>query len=379
MHRRPQSFVALLPLAGLGLVLGQAACTSQTAVAFVTGDAAVYGADAAAEHAGVTNPTDALDTADAPPVPADLLDMADTRPAAPDLLAADALPAPADLLDTADARPAGPDLLAADTRPPAPDLLDAADALPPPADVLEVREAAPDLKSPPDGLTDGPPDTVTILFSDGFEGGYEVNWLLGESSDGPISDTFDGKNPIVTLDSTQTDFSRLRCNLDGDKFTATDITASMKLRIEAAPISTRSVRLDVRQAANTANIFYAVGAVVAPDGTITNVSIFKKVPDGLGDYTICEVAEGPQFATPIAMNQWKTIKLSISGTGPVELAAYFQDLQVATFTDDCTSNLKATNGVLVANPGCLADQTGLGIQVEKGLKASVDDVLVTTP
>jgi hypothetical protein len=206
-----------------------------------------------------------------------------------------------------------------------------------------------------------------------------VNWLLSEDSDGPITNARDDTNPIVTLDSSQTDFSRLRGNLYGDKFTATDITASMRLRIEAAPNSTRSVRLDVRQAAATANVFYAVGAVVAIDGSITKVSIFKKVPDGAGDYTICQLAEGTSFATPIAINQWRTIRLSVRGTSSVELAAYFGDLQVATYTDDCTSDLEATNGAIVANGGCLADQTGLGIQVEKGLKASVDDVLVTTP
>jgi hypothetical protein len=217
------------------------------------------------------------------------------------------------------------------------------------------------------------------LFSDGFGGGYEVNWQLSDSADGPVTDTRDGTNAIVTLDSSQDDYARIRCNLSGDKFTAQDITASMRLRIEQAPSSTRTVRLDVRQSATTSNIFYAVGAVVASDGTITNVSIFKKVSDGQGNYTICELAAGPLFATPIAMNQWRKIKLTISGTSSVRVIAFFEDLQVATFTDDCTSPLTATNGVSVVNPGCLADQTGLGIQVEKGLKASVDDVLVTAP
>jgi hypothetical protein len=385
LRRQPYS-VALLPLLGLGLVVVQPGCTSQTAIAFRAADA---GADApVGDGPGESTDsqalqTDAQDTADAPPVPADLPDAADALPAPADLLATpdtvDARPAPADLFDTADAFPAPADLRdtpdTVDTRPAPADLLDTADAIPAPADGLDARETAPDLGSPGDGN----PDAATILFSDGFEGGYEVNWLLSESSDGPIGDTFDGTNPIVTLDSTQTDYSRLRCNLNGEKFTETDITASMRLRIEVPPSSTRTVRLDVRQAAATANIFYAVGAVVAIDGTITKVSIFKKVPDGAGNYTICELAAGQLFATPIAMDQWKTIRLSVRGTSSVELAAYFQELEVATYTDDCTSDLTATNGAIVANAGCLADQTGIGIQVEKGLQASVDDVLVTTP
>jgi hypothetical protein len=119
--------------------------------------------------------------------------------------------------------------------------------------------------------------------------------------------------------------------------------------------------------------------VVATDGSITNVVILKKVPDGAGNYTMCQLAAGPVFATPIAMNQWRRVKLTVSGTSSVRLVAFFDELQVATFTDDCNSTLTATNGATVANGGCLADQTGLGIQVEKGLKASVDDVLVTTP
>jgi hypothetical protein len=220
--------------------------------------------------------------------------------------------------------------------------------------------------------------TATVLFSDNFGGGYEVNWLLSVSNDGPVSDTQDGSNKIVTLDSTQNDYTRLRCNLDGSKFTNTSITASMKVRIEQAPSSTRTVRLDVRQAAATENIFYAVGASIATDGSMTKVSIFKKVDDGAGGYTICSLAEG-KFATAVAMGQWRTIKLTISGTTSVRLAAFFEDAQMASFVDDCVSSLTSTAGVTVANGGCLADQTGIGIQVEKGVTASVDDVLVVSP
>jgi len=241
------------------------------------------------------------------------------------------------------------------------------------------RDTSPEAAATRDTQPAGP----VTLFSDGFAGGYEVNWLLSESSDGPVTNAQDsgnaGGNAIVSLDSSQTDFTRIRCNLSGDLFSATNITASMRLRVEDPPNSTRTVRLDVRQSAATANVFFAVGAVVAKNGTITQVSIFKKVPDGFGDYTICELASGEPFATPIAMNQWRRIKLTISGTTSVRLVAYFEDLQVASFTDDCASTLTATNGASVANGGCLADQTALGIQVEKGLKASVDDVLVTTP
>ncbi len=63
-----------------------------------------------------------------------------------------------------------------------------------------------------------------------------------------------------------------------------------------APTSTRTIRLDVRQSAATADIFYAVGATIANDGTVTRVSVFKKVDDGAGNYTICELAEGAFFA-----------------------------------------------------------------------------------
>ena len=337
----------VLPLACGSLSVPQTGCTSQTAIAIVTVDAGALAGDSA--------PT------------------ADGAPASPDGVAAvpDAR-AMLDLLAVSDVLNLLDSLGRSDTPIP----LDAVGALPeasPPE--TAGRETAPEGASTRDTLPSGP----VTLFSDDFSGGYEVNWLLSDSSDGPVTNAKDGSNPIVTLDSSQTDYSRLRGNLSGDLFTAKDITASMRLRIEDPPSSTRTVRLNVRQAAATVNIFYAVGAVVATNGSITQVSIFKKVPDGLGSYTICEIASGAPLATPIAMNQWRRIKLTISGTTSVHLAAFFEDLQVASFTDDCTSPLIATNDAQVANGGCLADQTGLGIQVEKGRKASVDDVLVTTP
>jgi hypothetical protein len=236
-------------------------------------------------------------------------------------------------------------------------------------------EAGSDLPTSLDAQTSSP------LFYDGFDGTYGVNWMTSGSGDGPVTDAMDGSNMIVTLDSTQSDFSRLRCNLTGDHFKEVNLTASMRIRIEQAPTSTRTVRLDVRQAATTENIFYAVGVTVATDGTMTKVSLFKKVADGAGNYTICELAAGAPFATPVPMNQWRTIKLTITGTTNVRLKAYFEEqtTPMATYTDDCVSPLIATNGATVDNGGCLADQWGLGIQVEKGIKASADDVLVTTP
>ena len=232
-----------------------------------------------------------------------------------------------------------------------------------------------DLSAPLDGTT----NTTSTLFYDDFEAGYEVKWSLSESSDGLVSNTADGTNNVATLDTTLADYTRLRSNLNGQYFTEVNLTASMKFRIETAPTSTRTVRLDVRQSATTANIFYAVGATIATDGSMTNISVFKKVDDGAGNYTMCELAAGALFATPVAMNQWRSIRLTITGTTNVRLVAYFEDLEMVTYTDDCVSPLIATNGATVPNGGCLANQRGLGIQVEKGIKASVDDVLVTSP
>ena len=354
-----------LQLACGGLSVSQTGCTSQTAIVILTRDAGAPAGDTSPARPDIVDTLPDVQTLPDVVAGADALRSFDVV-AAPDAL---------NLLDVVAASDSARlfDVLGVSDSPLATD----ADGALPDASFADTagRDATPEVAVSKDTL---PPGPVT-LFSDGFGGGYEVNWLLSESSDGPVTNTRDGTNAIVTLDSSQDDYTRIRCNLSGDKFTTQDITAAMKLRIEQAPSSTRNVRLDVRQSKDTANIFYAVGVVVAIDGTITNVSIFKKVPDGAGNYTICELAAGALFATPIAMNQWRRIKLTISGTSSVRLVAYFEDLQVASFTDDCTSTLTATNGVSVANPGCLADQTGLGIQVEKGLKASVDDVLVTGP
>ena len=247
-----------------------------------------------------------------------------------------------------------------------------------PADAAAGIDVAPSTMTTTSTTTSTSTSTATTLFSVDFGGGFEVNWLLSVSNDGPVTDATDGNNEVVTLDSSSNDYTRLRCNLDGAKFTNTAITASMKVRIEQAPTSDRTVRLDVRQAASTENIFYAVGATITNDGTMTKVGIFKKVDDGNGGYTICSLAQG-KFATPVAMGGWHTLKLTISGTSSVHLTAFFEDAQMATFDDDCVSDLTSTAGNTVGNGGCLADQTGLGIQIEKGIKASVDDILVTTP
>ena len=232
-------------------------------------------------------------------------------------------------------------------------------------------EAAFDLR------TGGVDSGATTLFFDNFSNGYLDKWKLSESSDGPITDTMDGTNKIATFDSSNADVSRLRCNLDGSYFTDADISASMKVRIDVAPTSTRVVRLDVRQAAASTNVFYAVGVTVNTDGAMTKVSVFKKVPDGTGNYTEVELAASPQFIPLVPMGNWRTMKLTISGTTSVNLAASFEGTPLASHTDDCTTTLTAMDGSKVPNGGCLAGQTGLGIQVEKGIVASVDDVLVT--
>jgi hypothetical protein len=399
VNHRPQPTLALLMLLVGGLAIVQPACTSQTAIVIFAADAANPRGDAAVPLADGADTAADLVSADRSTSP-DLAAAADLAGPA-DLLARTDLAARADLVAASDLafandpaadtdvlvgsdvvvagdRIAGAEVAAASDVLVPPDVFPRADVVDMPADVvppdLPGRDGAFDTTEVPDGLS-----PATTIFRDGFEGGYEVNWLLSDPLDGPVTNGKDGSNAIVTLDSSQTDFSRLRGNLDGDKFQAVDITASLRVRIEQAPSSTRTVRLDVRQSAATVNIFYAVGATVSVEGAITKVGIFKKVPDGLGDYTICELAAGPRFATPVAMNQWRTLRLKVSGTGPAELAAFFDDLQVATYTDDCVSSLTATNGASVANGGCLAEQTGLGVQVEKGLVASVDDVWVTTP
>jgi hypothetical protein len=164
----------------------------------------------------------------------------------------------------------------------------------------------------------------------------------------------------------------------------------MRFRVETAPTSTRMVRLDVRQSSDTPNVFYAVGATVGTDGSVTKVGLFKKVPDTSttpGNYTICALPD-PNAAriNSIPINQWLTIKVIISGTGPASLKAYYVDdvvgdVLMASYVDDCSSPLQPTaaGSAMVDNATCLADQMGLGIQVDRGIKASFNEVFVTSP
>lgn len=222
--------------------------------------------------------------------------------------------------------------------------------------------------------------TGTLPFSDEFSQGYAHYWQT-TSGDGPITDAIDGGNAIVVLDASANDFSRLRCNTGGEQYTAQDLTASLRVRIDRAPSSSRTVRLDVRQSATSQNIFYAVGATVnKKDGLVTDIGIYKKVDDGTGtkNYTLCDLTTAT-LAQTIPMGTWFTLKLAISGSTSAHLLATIDSLgatQTLTYQDDCSSPLTSTADDKVPNGGCLDGQAGLGIQVEGGIKASVDDVRV---
>jgi hypothetical protein len=250
------------------------------------------------------------------------------------------------------------------------------------ADVLGLRAGRSEGDAGRPGV-EASADTTTgskILFGDDFSLGYANAWQVA-SGDGPVTDATDSGNPIVVLDATANDFSRLRCNSGGDKFTAEDLSASVRLRVDSASASSRTVRFDVRQSATSQNIFYAVGATVnKKDGSITAIGLYKKVDDGTGtkNYTISDLATTP-VASPIPTGNWVSLKIAISGSTSVHLAGaleYLGATAAVSYDDDCVSPLTSTADNHVPNGGCLVGQAGLGIQVEGGIKASADDVLV---
>jgi hypothetical protein len=240
--------------------------------------------------------------------------------------------------------------------------------------------------------TDTGAPSAILPFIDTFDGGYAANWVnevVNGNADPVPTNASNGSNHWITLDATSSNSGFARIHTI-QQFPAADLSASVSFRIEQAPISTRTVRLDIRQSSDTPNVFYAVGATVGSDGSVTKIGLFKKVPDNAdpGNYTICALTDpnALKLTKPLAMNQWITIKLTITGTVQASLSAYFVDAQLgdvpaATYVDDCTSPIWPTDGrpVPVPNWGCLANQTGLGIQIDRGIVASFDDVLVTTP
>jgi hypothetical protein len=236
-----------------------------------------------------------------------------------------------------------------------------------------------------------PPGT---LFVDEFDNGYS-NWVdevvNGAADPVPTSMLDATGNGWITLDATSSPSTFARIH-SIPQFTNSDISASVKFRIVQAPASTRLVRLDVRQSSATPNVFYAVGATVnANDGSVTKISLFKKVLDTNAttvNYTICALPDPtPYTFNPVPLGQSLIIKITISGAGPVNLSAYYVDpvvgqaFPMGSYVDDCSSALQPTGSgtAPVLNGGCLAGQTGLGIQVEKGIVASFDNVLVTSP
>ncbi len=325
---------------------------------------------------------DASDGEDATPAP-DLAVQADADAYAPSDPVGLETPPPDLALAAPDLALAAPDLALA-----APDLAvaapDRALAAPDRAAESGAEGPSPDrvhADTTPDVAADAADDTAgsRVLLYDNFDKGYSQFWLKSEPLDGPVTDSTDGTNKIAVLDASQSEYARLRCNADGSHFKDIDVSAAMRFRIDHAPVPPRTLRLVVRQDPSTVNIFYAVTASITTDGSTTRIGILKKVPDGLGSYTECLLATGPTYSPGIPMGEWRTIKISVSGSTKVKLTAFLDGTAVASFTDDCTSPLTATDGTVAPNGGCLADKTGLGIQVEKGIKASVDDVLVTAP
>jgi len=223
---------------------------------------------------------------------------------------------------------------------------------------------------------------VNLPFHDDFSSGFEPNWAAPAGDAPAISDIAHSTVSLDTTDPNTGDFSRLSVLVND----AVNISASMTFRIDSPPSSGRMVRLTARQSPTTVNIFYAVGASIdSGTGAITKVGIFKKVPytdsNGKVAYTICALTDpnkpdAEKLASPVAISQWRTIALKISGTSPVTLTAYYEKTVMVTVTDDCTSPLVPTGSSppTVPNGGCLADQTAVGIQVDKGMKASVDQV-----
>jgi hypothetical protein len=223
---------------------------------------------------------------------------------------------------------------------------------------------------------------VSLPFHDDFSSGFELNWAPPIGDALATSDIAHGTVSLDTTDPNGPDFSRLSVLVNN----ATNVSASMTFRIDSPPSSGRMVRLAVRQSPSTVNVFYAVGATIeSGTGAITKVGIFKKVPyldsSGKTAYTICALTDpnnpnAEKLATPVAISQWRTIKLAISGVSPVSLTASYETKVMVTATDDCTSPLVPTGSSppSVPNGGCFADQTAIGIQVDKGMKASVDQV-----
>jgi hypothetical protein len=340
-----KSKAALFPPAlGAGLALCLLACSSQTAIAIRTLDGA----------ATSTATTDGASTANA------------DAPVAPD---ADAALGP-----SADAPPTSTTTSTAT------------------ATTTTTATATATATSTPDAGNTPDPDANTLPlvlpFSDTFDNGYD-NWVsevIGGNADPLPIPMSDATNSWLTLDSTASAFSRIHTK---SQLPTTNLSASVRFRIETAPTSTRMVRLDVRQSSDSPNLFYAVGANVGKDGAVTKIGLFKKVPDPStpGTNTICSLPD-PNAANinSIPINQWVTIKITVSGTSPTHLSAYYVDTVVgsdnlmASYTDDCTSPLQPTaaGSAMVPNATCLTNQTGLGIQVDRGIKASFDDVLVTS-
>jgi hypothetical protein len=231
------------------MTLGVLGCSARTFVAFPGVRDGAFPSDPPTPAPDAGNTSDATVPADLAPIAADLVpvsshaDVAGLADLAPVPTNADVagladlapVPTNADVAGLADLghdatgndAPMPPDLLSFDL----PALLDRPGDFVtdlPPADRINADLRPDASRDALDGSANGP----GVLFYDGFDDGFAAKWSSSESSDGPVTDATDGSNKIATLDATQTENARLRCNLDGSYFTDINISASMKVRIE---------------------------------------------------------------------------------------------------------------------------------------------------
>ena len=187
---------------------------------------------------------------------------------------------------------------------------------------------------------------AVVLGPDDFETGVSSNWA--PNNDGPawsVDRTSELGNKFFTRNTTSTSWA------DAPGATAFgDVSVQAMVRIRSWNASTQNrVYLFARYSGSTPSAASAYQVSIAPDSTIA-------IERRNANKVITTLATG-HFRDIVGANwnegSWTRLRLEVSGTSPVKLAAYADGVQIMTATDSI--GVTSTGSVGFGSAGASAD------------------------
>ena len=187
---------------------------------------------------------------------------------------------------------------------------------------------------------------AVVLGPDDFESGANSNWM--PNNDGPnwsVNGTSEIGNKFFTRNATSTSWA------DAPGVSAFgDVSVQAMVRVRGWNASTQNrVYIFARYSGSTPSAASAYQVSIAPDSTIAiERRNANKVITTLATAHFRDIVGGKWNE-----GSWTRIRLEVSGTSPVKLAAYVDGVQIATATDSI--GVTSTGSVGFGSAGASAD------------------------